>query len=78
MENEPIIDNRDFLVTETTIDPKLPPEQVLSFLRGRKTTGKVTLEYDLSQGGIQKVTVIERTRAKEGQRNGIRAALGIE
>ncbi len=67
--------NTDFLVTETTVDPKLPVDKVVAWLRARKTTGQ--LVFHLSQGGVQKVALVERTKAKDGQREKIREVLGV-
>ena len=75
-EDEMIKENTDFLVTETTLDPKIPAEAVVSVLRHRKTTGQ--LVFHLSQGGIQKVALVEKTRADNGQADKIRKILDME
>ena len=76
MEDEEMIKvNQDFLVTETTVDPKLPFEKVVAWLRARKTTGQLVV--NLTQGGIQKVALLERTKAKDGQREKIREILHV-
>ncbi len=67
--------NVDFLVTETTLDPLVPVEKVVGLLRGRKTTGQLTIH--LSQGGIQKVAPTEKTKANESQSEKIRDVLGM-
>ncbi len=67
--------NVDFLVTETTLDPLVPVEKVVGLLRGRKTTGQLTIH--LSQGGIQKVALTEKTKANESQSEKIRDVLGM-
>lgn len=67
--------NSDFLVTETTLDPKLPVDKVVEWLRSLKTTGQ--LIFHLSQGGIQKVALVEKTKAREGQREKVREILGV-
>lgn len=67
--------NQDYLVTETTVDPKLAVDKVVEWLRARKTTGQ--LVFHLSQGGVQKVALVERTRAREGQREKIRQILNV-
>jgi hypothetical protein len=75
MEDEQMsVANQDYLVTETSIDTKLSiPEW--SHLRGRRVTGQ--LVFHLSQGGIQKVALVERTRAGEVQRKKIREILNV-
>jgi len=76
MEDEDMVKaNADFLVTETTVDPKLPVDKVVAWLRQRKTTGQ--LVFHLSQGGVQKVALVERTRARDGQREKVREILGV-
>jgi len=67
--------NQDYLVTETTVDPKLPVDKVVAWLRSRKTTGQ--LVFHLSQGGVQKVALVERTKARDGQREKIREILNV-
>lgn len=69
------IGNRDFLVTETEVDPKIPVPAVVEHLRRRKVTGQ--LVFHLSQGGIQKVALVEKSRAKAGQREKLRAILDV-
>jgi len=66
--------NTDFLVTETTLDPKIPVDKVVSVLRERRTTGQLT--FHLSQGGIQKVALTEKTKT-ERVRDKIRGLLGM-
>ena len=68
--------NVDFLVTETTLDPKLAVERVVTLMRARKTTGQLT--FHLSQGGVQKIALLEKTKANEAQRGKIREVLGME
>ena len=68
--------NVDFLVTETTLDPKLAVERVVTLMPARKTTGQLT--FHLSQGGVQKIALLEKTKANEAQRGKIREVLGME
>lgn len=67
--------NSDYLVTETTVDPKLPVDRVVSWLRSRRVTGQ--LVFHLSQGGVQKVALVEKTKAKGDQREKIREILDV-
>jgi hypothetical protein len=67
--------NIDFLVTETTVDPKLPVDKVVAWLRARKATGQ--LVFHLSQGGVQKVALVEKTKADDEQRVQVRKILGV-
>lgn len=76
-EDDLIKTNADFLLTETTfVDGKIPPETVLKVVRDRKTTGELTVH--LSQGGIQKIVLKEKTRATESQRERIREILDMQ
>ena len=67
--------NKDFLTTETTFDPALPVETVVWAVRKVKTTGQ--LVFHLSQGGVQKVALVEKTKANESQSKKIRELLGM-
>lgn len=73
-ENDMVKTNHDFVVTETTIDPKLSADLVVKFLRERRTTGQ--LVFHLSQGGLQKVSLVEKTKASGSQSTQIRELLG--
>lgn len=75
-EDDMIRTNVDFLVTETTLDPSLPAEKVVKLLRSRRTTGQ--LVFHLSEGGIQKVALVEKTKTVDGPRKKIRELLGME
>lgn len=71
-----VIKTDDFLTTETTIDPTVSPTELVSFLRSRKTTGQLT--FHLTQGGIQKIGVTEKTKAKVAESSKMRDVLGME
>lgn len=62
--------NSDYLVTETTLDPKLPVSTIVAAIRERKTTGQ--LIFHVSQGGVQRVALVERTRTTQNESNKIR------
>ena len=68
--------SKDSLVTETTVNPELSPEKLVTILRERKTTGQLT--FHLSQGGIQKVALTEKTKATDDQSGKIREILEME
>lgn len=74
-DEEMAVANSDFLVTETTLDPKISVDAVVSHLRSRKVTGQ--LVFHLSQGGVQKVALVERTRATMAERKKVREILGV-
>ncbi len=67
--------NVDFVVTETTVDPKIPVDKIVAYLRKQKATGQLT--FHLSQGGVQKVALTEKTKVSEGQREKVRGLVGI-
>jgi hypothetical protein len=67
--------NVDFVVTETTVDAKIPVEKIVSWLRKQKATG--LLQFHISQGGVQKVSLTERTKVGEEKRQKVRGLLGI-
>ena len=76
-EDELIKTNVDYLVTETSfVDGKVPPETVLKVIRDRKTTGRLT--YHLSEGGIQRIVLEEKTRTTRAQRDKIDEILGVD
>jgi hypothetical protein len=67
--------NVDFVVTETTVDAKIPVEKIVSWLRKQKATGQLT--FHLSQGGVQKVALTEKTKVGEDKREKVRGIMGI-
>lgn len=76
MEDEQMaVSNSDYLTTETTIDPSLPVEAVVEHLRKRRAVGQ--LVFHLSQGSIQRVALVEKTRVKAEKRGKIRELLGV-
>ncbi|PWT73820.1 MAG: hypothetical protein C5B60_07665 [Chloroflexi bacterium] len=76
MDAEEMIDrNNDYLVTETTIRAKISGDAILDHLRSRKTTGRLT--FELIEGGIRRITLSEKTRAPERQRDEIRQLFGM-
>jgi hypothetical protein len=57
------MENKDsYVVTETTFDPKTRPEEVVGIVRGARATGQ--LVFHISQGGIQKVSLVEKSRSE--------------
>lgn len=74
-DEEVVIVNTDFLLTESTVTSKLPIDQVEAWLRERKKTGQ--LVHHLSQGGIQKIALVEKTKVPEEKRKQVRDILGV-
>lgn len=76
MEDEEMaVSNSDYLTTETTIDPTWPVQTVVDYLRKRKAVGQ--LVFHLSQGSIQRVALVEKTRVKEDKRDLVRKLLSV-
>lgn len=76
MEDEEMVKvNVDFLSTETTVDPLIPVDKIVAWLRQRKATGQ--LVFHLSQGGVQKIALTEKTKVVDGKREAIRSILGV-
>lgn len=73
--DEMIARNNDYLVTETTIKPTISTDAILEHLRSRRTTG--SLIFELIEGGVRRVTLSEKTRAPERQRDEIRQLFGM-
>jgi len=76
MSEAKIVTNIDYLVTETTFEPKQPAAEILRELRERKTTGQFVIH--LSEGGIQKVLLTEKTKATGKKSDQIRGVFGWE
>jgi hypothetical protein len=66
--------NVDYLVTETGLNTNVPVGKIFAVLRQEQTTGQVI--FHLSQGGIQKAVLCEKTKAtSEKQRDKLRKVL---
>ncbi len=55
-----IVTNTDYVVTETTFEARQSIAEIVQLLRARKTTGQFIIH--LSQGGIQKIALTEKTK----------------
>ena len=75
-EDDMVLTNSDFVVTETTLNPKVPLERVVALLRERKATGQLVCH--VSQGGVQKVSLTEKTKATGKKSDQIRGVFGWE
>jgi len=71
-------DLQDYIVTETIFNSGSTVSDIEAFLKKRKTTGKIIVERNMSQGGSQSIKVIERTRLKDGEAEKVRSVLGWE
>jgi hypothetical protein len=67
---------QDYFVTETVFNSGTTLSTVEEFLKNRRTTGKITTERNMSQGGSQTVKVVERTKLTDEQAERIREILG--
>lgn len=63
----------DYLQTETTLRLTHNPQKILAAMMERKTTGQ--LIFFMNQGGVQKVSLVERTRATAAESERIRELL---
>lgn len=70
-----VVGNRDFLVTESVISPKLCPSELLAWMRDNRKTGDIV--YRLNQGGVREAVLSEKTRIPDGKREEIRHSLGM-
>ena len=69
--------NRDFLLTETPVDPKADVSALLAYIRFNRQTGD--LVFHIIEGGIRDITFEEKTQAKsERSRRKMRELLGME
>ena len=66
---------KDYYLTEVSIELPTNVSQVDEVLRATKTNGKMVIQYN--QGNVQGVNVEQRTKISESQANEIRALLGI-
>jgi hypothetical protein len=66
---------KDYYLTEVSIELPTNVSQVDEVLKATKTNGKMVIQYN--QGNVQGVNVEQRTKISESQANEIRALLGI-
>jgi DNA polymerase III psi subunit len=66
---------KDYYLTEVSIELPTNVSQVDEVLKATKTNGKMVIQYN--QDNIQGVNVEQRTKISESQANEIRALLGI-
>ena len=66
---------KDYYLTEVSIELPTNVSQVDEVLKATKTNGKMVIQYN--QGNVQGVNVEELTKISESQANEIRALLGI-
>jgi hypothetical protein len=66
---------KDYYLTEVSIELPTNVSQVDEVLKATKTNGKMVIQYN--QGNVQGVNVEQRTKISESQANEIRTLLGI-
>lgn len=71
-----VMENRDFLVTESVISPKVSPSDLLSWMRDNRKTGDI--RWIVSNGGVQHAILSEKTKVPDAKRVEIRHALGMD
>ena len=72
-EDDLIRSNVDFFVTETLVEGNILKPEIYAILRRRKTTGKI--EIHLSEGGLQKSVLTEKTRTTQAEAEKIRSLM---
>ncbi len=78
MNESDLIRNSDFLRTESIIDPKIPVQDLIAHLKKRRTSGTVSIDVDLKDGGIRAIRLAESTRIQEPHRDSVRKILKME
>ena len=74
MSAQPLVEkNTEYLITESVLRQKISFDQLMAILRGRRTTGQLTIE--LLDGGVRMMKLTEKTKASEPQREKIREIL---
>ena len=67
--------NNDFVVSETHLKTNVPASDILESLRMNRTTGAIT--FQMIEGGIRSVTLVERRKTSHDEREQIREILNI-
>ena len=67
--------NNDFVVSETQLKANVPASDILESLRMNRTTGAIT--FQMIEGGIRSVTLVERRKTSQDEREQIREILNI-
>ena len=67
---------KDFFVTECSIETPTDLNQLDEILRALKSTGKSVVTYN--QGGVQGISVEQKTKISEAQAEEIRRILNID
>ncbi len=66
---------KDYYLTEASIELPADVEQLNEILKATKTTGKMVIQYN--QGSVQGVNIEQRTKISDAQAAEIRPALAI-
>ena len=66
---------KDYYLTEASIELPADVEQLNEILKATKTTGKMVIQYN--QGSVQGVNIEQRTKIPDAQAAEIRPALAI-
>jgi hypothetical protein len=66
---------KDYYLTEASIELPVDVEQLNEILKVTKTTGKMVIQYN--QGSVQGVNIEQRTKISDAQAAEIRPALDI-
>ncbi len=66
---------RDYYLTEVSIELPADVQQVDALMKATKTNGKMVVQYN--QGSVQGVNVEQRTKIPENKATEIRSILGV-
>lgn len=66
---------RDYYLTEVSIELPTDVQQVDALMKATKTNGKMVVQYN--QGSVQGVNVEQRTKIPDSKASEIRALLGV-
>lgn len=75
-DEEMVMSEKDYVITETVLNPKASPEEIHSFLKRHRLTGHTTTTH-MRQGGVQNIVVTQRTLASPSKREKIKELLDI-
>lgn len=76
MQQEPIKVQKDYFLTEVSLNLPANIAQMHALLQETKTNGKLVVQYN--QGSVQGVNIEQRTKISDAQATKIRALLEID
>jgi len=67
---------KDYLLTEVTIELPADLAELDAIMKATKATGKIVIVYNM--GGILGINVEQKTKANEGESAKVRSLLGVQ